>query len=101
MGVMKKTKYKRRVKQKKKWYIPLAVCGMLLIMGVQIFRLYQKDYNYKLREEALEEQIRNEEQRALDLEEYEMYTQSEEFIRNTARTKLGLVNDNEIIFKEK
>ena len=40
-----------------------------------------------------------EEQRAKDLDEYEKYTKSKKFIEDMAKTKLGLVNPDEIILK--
>ena len=36
-----------------------------------------------------------------DLSEYEEYIKSDEYVEDTAKKKLGLIFDNEIIFREK
>ena len=36
-----------------------------------------------------------------ELEEYEAYTQTQEYIEDTAKSKLGLVYKDQIIFKER
>ena len=48
----------------------------------------------------LNEQIRTEEQRADDIEEFRQYTETREYIEEIAREKLGLVYEGEVIFKE-
>lgn len=97
----KQHSHKRRYKKKRKPYIPIFVGVMFLILGIQMLSLYQKSQEYKEREANLVQELKDEEQRTKDLAEYEAYTQTDEYVVNTARTKLGLVYDNEIIFKEK
>lgn len=98
---MNATRGKKRYKQKKRWYLPFFVCLLFVIMGTQIFNLYQKKARYQEREANLLQELDNEQRRSEELEAYEAYTQTDEYIVNTAHTKLGLVNDNEIVFKEK
>ena len=43
--------------------------------------------------------IKEEEKRSEEVKEYEKYVQTDEYIKETAEDKLGLVNPNEIIFK--
>ena len=45
--------------------------------------------------------MESEEQRKTELEEYEKYIDTKEYIEQAAKTRLGLVHENEIIFKEK
>lgn len=92
---------KRKLKRKRKWYLPFFVALLFVIMGVQIFNLYQKKARYEEREANLIQELENEQRRSEELEAYEAYTQTDEYIVNTAHTKLGLVKDNEIVFKEK
>ena len=47
----------------------------------------------------MDAQIKAEEKRAEEVKEYEAYVQTDEYIKETAEDKLGLVNPNEIIFK--
>ena len=68
-------------------------------MSVQIFKLKQKDDLYAEREENLMQQLEDEQERASELEEMDLYTKSMEYIKDMAN-RLGLVFDNEIIFKE-
>lgn len=79
--------------------IVVIVLGFLLIMSVQIYKLKQKDDLYAEREQNLVQQIEDEQERASELEEMDLYTQSMEYIKDMAN-RLGLVFDNEIIFKE-
>lgn len=49
---------------------------------------------------GLEEQIADEEQRTEEIQELQEYMQSDEYLEKAAKEKLGLVRENEIIFKE-
>ena len=42
-----------------------------------------------------------EQERATEIQELDEYVHSTEFVEDTAKSKLGLSYDNEIIFKEK
>ena len=44
--------------------------------------------------------IRDETARQEELQNYQSYTQSQEYVEDIAKSKLGLAYDNEIIFKE-
>ena len=79
--------------------IVVIVLGFLLFFSVQIFKLKQKDDLYAEREENLMQQLEDEQERASELEEMDLYTKSMEYIKDMAN-RLGLVFDNEIIFKE-
>ena len=43
--------------------------------------------------------IAEEEKRVEEIEEYRKYTQTQKYVEEVAKEKLGLVNENEIIFK--
>lgn len=81
--------------------IACIVILLLAVMSVQVINLYHKDQVYISREAELEKQLQSEEQRKERLSDYEAYIGSKEYIEDTAKSKLGLVYDNEIIFKEK
>ena len=70
-------------------------------MSVRIVSLYYKNQSYQEREQKLQAQLESEQQRQKELEEYEQYVTTKEYIEQVAKTKLGLVYSNEIIFKEK
>ncbi len=79
--------------------IVVIVLAFLVIMSVQIYKLKEKDKMYAEREQNLLEQLEEESQRAEELEEMSLYTKTMDYIKDMAN-KLGLVFDNEIIFKE-
>ena len=79
--------------------LAIIVLAFLVIMSVQIYKLKQKDNMYAEREQNLQEQLEAEQDRASELEEMDLYTKSMEYIKDMAN-RLGLVFDNEIIFKE-
>lgn len=81
--------------------IACIVVILLVFMSVQIVKLYQKDREYIAREEGLLTELELETERAEQLSDYEEYIGSQEYVEDTAKSKLGMVYDNEIIFKEK
>lgn len=78
--------------------IVLAVFGASTIGGI---RLKQKNYAYQMREEALEEAIAEEEKRAEEIADLEAYTKTKKYVEDVAKEKLGLVYEDEIIFKSR
>ncbi len=53
-----------------------------------------------IRLSGLDSQIEEEKQRTDDITALKEYMQTDEYIEKTAREKLGMVKDNEILFKE-
>ena len=94
-----------RKKKRKKTHDPgtisiiVIVLIFLSVMSIQIYRLRQKEAIYAQREQNLLQQIADETQREEELEELNLYTKSMEYIKDMAN-KMGLVFENEIIFKE-
>lgn len=62
--------------------------------------LKQKQAIYLSREAQLQEQISEQEARAEEIEEFRKYTKTKKYAEEVAKDKLGLVNEDEIIFKE-
>ena len=79
--------------------IMFIVLVFVAVMSIQIYKLKEKDKMLAEREEHLQDQLAEETQRAEEIEELDLYTQTMEYIKEMAN-KLGIVNDNEIIFKE-
>ena len=71
---------------------------LLIVISIQIVRLYQK---YAAREAELNVLYEEETEREGKLSDYEEYIDSQEYVEDTARSKLGLIYDDEIIFREK
>ena len=75
---------------------------MLIFVVVILFKgheLREKQAAYIEKEEALQAQIDNEKERTEELVEYEKYTKTTKFVEEVAKEKLGLVYDNEILFR--
>lgn len=81
----------------------LAIVGVvvLLLVFVSIGSLSLRVSNEKKQEriEELEKQIAEEEEKAEELEEYGKYVQTKKYAEEVAKDKLGLVYEDEIIFK--
>lgn len=93
----------RRIREKRKhlgsWGILLIVLAVFGVSTIGGLRLKQKNRAYQAREEALEEAIADEEARSEEIEEMEAYTKTKKYVEDVAKDKLGLVYEDEIIFK--
>lgn len=93
----------RKIREKRKhlgsWGILLIVLAVLGVSTVGGFQLKQKNRSYEAREEALKEAIAKEEARGKEIEELEAYTKTKKYVEDVAKDKLGLVYEDEIIFK--
>ena len=79
--------------------IIFIVLVFVVVMSIQIYKLKEKDDSLAEREEHLMQQLTEEQLREEELEELDLYTKSREYIKDMAN-KLGLVFENESIFKE-
>lgn len=79
------------------------ICMVLVflsgVLAVSSLKLQAKNAQYKAQEEELQAQIKEEEKRSEEVKEYEEYVKTDDYIKETAKQKLGLVDPNEIIFK--
>ncbi len=91
---------KKKRNQAGKAGIAYIVVFLLIIISAKIVMLYQKDQAYREREAELDAIYQEETERRDELSDYEEYMGSREYIEDTARRKLGLIYDNEMIFKE-
>lgn len=96
-------RYRKR-KKKENRMGKLCVSGIvfmfLIVMSIQIVKLYKEDQNYIAKEKELNEQLEDATEEQQQLADYEQYTQSQQYIEEVAKSKLGLVYNNEIVFKE-
>ncbi|MCI8923521.1 MAG: septum formation initiator family protein [Lachnospiraceae bacterium] len=80
--------------------VSIAVIMMLVVVAFKSAELRAKKEAYHQKELVLQQQIEAEEERALEIEEFEKYTQTKKYIEEVARDKLGLVYDGEVLFKD-
>ena len=81
--------------------ISCIVLFLLLAMSTQILRLYGKSQDLQEKEAQLVSQLEGEQERQEEIQAYENYVTTPEYIEQLAKTKLGLVYSDEIIFKER
>ena len=84
-----------------KMCVTMIVLAMVGVMSVQIVNLYKKDQQLIAQEKVLEKQKEGELERQEEIEAYDAYTKTQEYVEDIAKSKLGLVYKDEIIFKEK
>lgn len=91
----------RKKKQSRMGMIMVAaiVTVFCSIIGYKTSELKEKRDEYSKRIETLETQIKDEEERAIDLAEYEKYTKTSKYVEEVAKEKLGLVYEDEIVFE--
>ncbi len=75
--------------------VVLIVVGIVTVRGMEL-RSKLDDYNE--RKVELETQIAKETRRREEIEQYSKYTQTDQYVEEIAREKLGLVKNDEIIF---
>lgn len=78
----------------------LVVLILLVAVAVNAVSLRRKLQENRARAALLQQEIRTEEQRAADIEEYRRYTETDAYIEEIAREKLGLIYEGETVFKE-
>lgn len=108
-SIMARAGYKKRAYRASRGYrqnlvgmlmIVLIVCVLLGVIIVKSRAMKQTIQANQDTIDTLETQIETENARADAIEEQGEYMQSDEYIAKIAREKLGLVTDDEIMFKE-
>lgn len=92
-----------RKKKFRKHLSSLAIAGVVVLMLIFVFvasvELRVQNANKQSRIDQLEAQIEAEHQKSEELEEYSKYVQTKKYAEEVAKDKLGLVYEDEIIFK--
>lgn len=94
---------KKKVRKKScttEFSITIVLCCLVAVLTVKGISLQQKVNANASRLSGLDSQIEEEKQRTDDITALKEYMQTDEYIEKTAREKLGMVKDNEILFKE-
>ena len=81
--------------------VAVIVVAFLIVMVFQIVQLKNKETAYAQQTAELNKQLKEETERTDDINALVDYMQSDQYIEDMAKSKLGLAYDNEIIFKEK
>ncbi|MBE5899190.1 MAG: septum formation initiator family protein [Lachnospiraceae bacterium] len=79
----------------------IVVLFLIVAMSVAMILLIRKDLNLKEVEAKKRAELQEQQEIAQELSDKERYTQTSEYVENTAKNKLGLVREDETIFREK
>ena len=98
----KKAAIHRKRKQNRfaMFLVGIALLMLLIAVGVKRIELERKQEAYLQEEAELQRKIDQEKARSEELEEYGKYTQTQKYVEDVAKEKLGLVYEDEIVFKE-
>lgn len=97
----KKSVYRRRRQNRFSMFLVLLVVVMILVVvAINRGEIRKKMDVNQAKIEQLEEQIAEEQARAEEIKEYEKYTHTKAYVEEVAHDKLGLVYEDEILFKE-
>ena len=78
----------------------VVVFALLIVVSIGSYSMRGKLDSYRERQTNLEEQIAREHERAKEIENQEKYTHTMKYVEETARKRLGLVYEDEIIFRQ-
>lgn len=78
--------------------IILVIVVLLVVIGVKSYGLTQEREMLLAQKAANEKVIKEEQDEALEIEEYQKYTKTLQYYEEMAKKKLGLVYEDEIIF---
>lgn len=95
-------KYLAVKKKQNRFSIMLVIIVLIMMMAVVSYNkhsLKARQEVYLKQEQELLQQIEREKERSVEIAEYAKYTKTKKYAEEVAKEKLGLVNENEIIFK--
>lgn len=93
---------RRRRRRKSRTGTGFIFCLVLAIFGTVSFaraKLDNRRADLLVRQAEVEQQLANEKERASQIEDLSAYVQTKKFIEETAREKLGLVNEDDVLFQ--
>ena len=78
--------------------VTLVLFMLIVAVNFRKAELKERQAIYQAKQEELQRKIDQEEARAEEIKEYEKYTQTQKYIEDMAKEKLGLVYEDEIVF---
>ena len=99
-GRRSQTRRDRKLQNKKGMKVVVLVLSVLTVaLTVNGYRMGLKQQEYDEKIDSLNQQIQDETDRKSEIDAFKEYTLTREFIEQTAKSKLGLIYKNEILFK--
>lgn len=97
----RRSAYQTRYHNRAAIYIVLGTVFIFaVVLFINCYSLNEKKERLLQRQLQNEQEYAQEQQRSLDLQEYEKKTQTMKFYEQVAKEQLGMVYEDEIIFKE-
>ena len=102
MKKSRKRKSQRKIANNYLGMAAITIVVLILLVGltVQSTNLKARIAVYDAKAAALQQSIEDEQDRTKEIDEQKEYMQTDEYIAEVARDKLGLVKGNEIVFEE-
>ena len=102
MKKSRKRKSQRKIANNYWGMAAITIVVLILLVGltVQSTNLKARIAVYDAKAAALQQSIEDEQERTKEIDEQKEYMQTDEYIAEVARDKLGLVKGNEIVFEE-
>ena len=102
MGNSKKRKKKRKVRYNSLGMLAIALVVLVLLGGLMLESnvLQERLTGYDAKAAILQQQIEDEQNRTEEIDKLKKYMETDEYTEEVAREKLGLVKDNETVFKK-
>ena len=102
MGNSKKRKKKKKVGYNSLGMIAIALVVLVLLGGLMLKSndLQERLTGYDAKAATLQQQIEDEQTRTEEIDKLKKYMETDEYAEEVAREKLGLVKDNETVFKK-
>ena len=102
MGNSKKRKKKKKVGYNSLGMIAIALVVLVLLGGLMLESnvLKERLTGYDAKAATLQQQIEDEQTRTEEIDKLKKYMETDEYAEEVAREKLGLVKDNETVFKK-
>jgi cell division protein FtsB len=100
---MQKNRARYQRSRTNRWSMLLITVVVILILAVVFYgrqELIDKLATKTQEQDFYENRLKDLKQEAEDIEAYQIYTQTTKFIEETAKQKLGLVYEDEIIIRE-
>lgn len=102
--MVSKTRSRQKQMEKRRKYVEgfsilFITLAIFIVAMVASFSEKRKIHDYEQREQALLNEIEEQEARAQEIEELEAYTKTKKYVEDMAKERLGLSYENEIIFK--
>lgn len=96
-------RYRRPKKKKLSPYTVLGIIILCVVLcGTVAYKriiLDQQSREYKAKIEQLQEEQEAQAERTEELKEFKKYVETDEYVEEIARDKLGLVHEGEIVFE--